>query len=60
MVAVVAFGQRLRSESALDVYAYATIAAIANAARGSDPEGYCAELVRLIRMADTFRAVSER
>jgi hypothetical protein len=33
---------------------------IANAARGSDPEGYCAELVRLIRMADALGAVSQR
>jgi len=33
---------------------------LANAARGSDPEGYRAELVRLIRMADALGAVSQR
>ena len=60
------FGGRRRSfrpvptqREALDVYVYATIAAIANPARGPDPEGYRAELVRLIRMADTLRAVSQ-
>jgi Ca-activated chloride channel family protein len=59
-VAVAAFGQRLRGESALDGYAYTTIAELANSARGSDPEGYRAELVRLIRMADTLGAVAQR
>ena len=59
-VAVAAFGQRLRGESALDGYAYSTIAELANAARGADPEGYRAEFVRLIRMADTLGAVAQR
>jgi Ca-activated chloride channel family protein len=59
-VAVAAFGQRLRGESALDGYAYARIAELANAARGADPEGYRAEFVRLIRMAETLGAVAQR
>jgi len=59
-IAVAAFGQRLRGESALDSYAYASIADLANAARGPDPEGYRAELVRLIRMAETIGAVAQR
>jgi Ca-activated chloride channel family protein len=59
-VAVAAFGQRLRGESALDGYAYARIAELANASRGADPEGYRAELVRLIRMAETLGAVAQR
>jgi Ca-activated chloride channel family protein len=59
-VAVAAFGQRLRGESALDGYSYANIAELANAARGADPEGYRAELVRLIRMAETLGSVAQR
>jgi len=59
-IAVAAFGQRLRGESALDSYTYASIADLANAARGPDPEGYRAELVRLIRMAETIGAVAQR
>ena len=59
-IAVAAFGQRLRGESALDGYAYTRIAELANAARGPDPEGYRAEFVRLIRMAETLGAVAQR
>jgi Ca-activated chloride channel family protein len=57
-VAVAAFGQRIRGESALDGYPYASIAELANSARGSDPEGYRAEFVRLVRMAETLGAVA--
>jgi Ca-activated chloride channel homolog len=59
-VAAAAFGQRLRGENALDGYTYANIAELANAARGTDPEGYRAEFVRLIRMAETVGAVAQR
>ena len=59
-IAVAAFGQRLRGENALDGYAYARIAELANAARGPDPEGYRAEFVRLIRTAETLGAVAQR
>jgi Ca-activated chloride channel family protein len=53
-VAVAAFAQRLRGESAVDGMSYASIAALANGARGDDPEGYRAEFVRLVRMAETM------
>jgi Ca-activated chloride channel family protein len=59
-IAVAAFGQRLRAETALDGYAYSSIAELANAARGPDAEGYRAEFVRLIRMAETLGAVAQR
>ncbi len=59
-IAVAAFGQRLRGENALDGYAYARIAELANAARGPDPEGYRAEFIRLIRTAETLGAVAQR
>jgi len=32
----------------------------ANAARGADPEGYRAEFVRLVKMAETLGAVAQR
>jgi Ca-activated chloride channel family protein len=53
-VAVAAFGQRLRGEPQLADMAYADIAAVANAARGQDTEGYRAEFVRLVRMAESL------
>jgi Ca-activated chloride channel family protein len=59
-VAVAAFGQRLRSENALDSYSYATIAELANGARGADAEGYRAEFIRLVRMAESLGAVAQR
>jgi Ca-activated chloride channel family protein len=55
-VAVAAFAQRLRGESALEDFGYDRIAALANAARGPDPEGYRAELVRLVRTMETMSA----
>ncbi len=48
-VAVAAFAQRLRGESAVEGFTYADIAELANSARGADPEGYRAEFVRLVR-----------
>ena len=59
-VAVAAFGQRLRSEGAMDNYSYKSIADLANAARGSDIEGYRAEFIRLVRMAESLGAVAQR
>jgi Ca-activated chloride channel family protein len=59
-VAVAAFAQRLRGESALEGFSYSAIAQLANAARGADPEGYRAEFVRLVRMAETLDAVAQR
>lgn len=59
-VAVAAFAQRLRGESAVTGFTYADIAKLANSARGADPEGYRAEFVRLVRMAETLGAVAQR
>ena len=58
--AVAAFGQRLRGENAVDSLSYAKIAELANGARGADPDGYRAEFVRLVRMAETLGAVAQR
>ncbi|HSQ13347.1 MAG TPA: VWA domain-containing protein [Candidatus Deferrimicrobium sp.] len=59
-VAVAAFGQRLRGENAVDSLSYGKIAELANGTRGADPEGYRAEFVRLVRMAETLGAVAQR
>ena len=59
-VAVAAFGQRLHGENAVDGFSYGEIAELANGARGADPEGYRAEFVRLVRMAETLGAVAQR
>jgi Ca-activated chloride channel family protein len=53
-VAVAAFGQRLRGEPQLADYGYERIAEIANTARGADQEGYRAEFVKLVRMAESL------
>ncbi len=59
-IAVAAFAQRLRSESPLDGFSYANIAELANGARGADPEGYRAEFVRLVHIAETLGSVAQR
>jgi Ca-activated chloride channel family protein len=59
-IAVAAFGQRLRGENALDGLSYGKIAELASGARGTDSEGYRAEFVRLVRMAETLGAVAHR
>ncbi len=53
-VAVAAFAQRLRGEPQLADTSYADIAALANGSRGADTEGYRAEFVRLVQLADTL------
>ncbi|MEG0042110.1 MAG: DUF3520 domain-containing protein, partial [Massilia sp.] len=53
-VAVTAFGQRLRGEPQVSDYSYADIATLANDARGTDPDGYRAEFVKLVRMAESL------
>lgn len=57
-VAVAAFGQRLRSEKDVGDFSYSAIADLANGARGADAEGYRAEFVQLVRMADTMNVAS--
>jgi Ca-activated chloride channel family protein len=53
-VAVAAFGQRLRGEPQVSDYSYADIATLANDARGADTDGYRAEFVKLVRMAESL------
>ncbi|WP_229487614.1 vWA domain-containing protein [Pseudoduganella lutea] len=53
-IAVAAFGQKLRGEPQLADMAYPDIAALANGARGADPDDYRAEFVRLVRMAESL------
>ena len=56
-IAVAAFGQKLRGEPQLAGMAYPDIAALANGARGDDPEGYRAEFVKLVRTAEALDKV---
>jgi Ca-activated chloride channel family protein len=49
----------MRRESALESFPYDDIATLAKAARGADPEGYRAEFVRLVRMAEMLRVVGQ-
>ncbi len=44
----------------MDSFSYGKIAELANGARGADSEGYRAEFVRLVRMAETLGAVAQR
>jgi len=53
-VAVAAFSQRLRGEPQVSDYSYADIATLANDARGADADGYRAEFVKLVRMAEAL------
>src|SRR5690606_2320266 len=48
-VAVAAFGQKLRDTDATAAFGYDRIMEIAAAARGSDPFGYRAEFLSLVR-----------
>jgi Ca-activated chloride channel family protein len=54
-VAVAAFGQRLRGEKEVSDFSYADIAKLANGSRAADTQGYRAEFVRLVRMAESLQ-----
>jgi Ca-activated chloride channel family protein len=54
-VAVAAFGQKLRDEDATAKFGFDKIAEIATAARGSDPFGYRAEFLSLVRLASSLQ-----
>ncbi|QGZ37722.1 Ca-activated chloride channel family protein [Pseudoduganella flava] len=56
-VAVAAFAQRLRGESPVADMGYDDIARLADGARGPDRDGYRAEFVRLVRMAEALDKV---
>jgi Ca-activated chloride channel family protein len=53
-VAVAAFGQKLRDTDATATFDYDRIMEIATAARGSDPFGYRAEFLSLVRLASAL------
>jgi Ca-activated chloride channel family protein len=53
-VAVAAFGQKLRDEDQTANFGYDRILEIANAARGTDPFGYRAEFLSLVRLASSL------
>lgn len=54
--AVAAFGQKLRGEGLLTDYTFDQIIALANGAKGTDPYGYRAEFVKLVRLAQSLKA----
>jgi len=56
-VAVAAFGQRLRGEQQLADFSYGDIARLAEGARGADRDGYRAEFVKMVRMAESLGTV---
>jgi Ca-activated chloride channel family protein len=56
-IAVAAFAQHLRGEQQLADFSYGDIAKLADGARGADPEGYRAEFVKMVRMAESLGAV---
>lgn len=58
-VAVAAFGQRLRGEQHLADFSYGDIARLADGARGADPDGYRAEFVKMVRMAESLGQVGQ-
>ena len=56
-IAVAAFGQILRGGEYTTSFSYDDVIALANANRGSDEFGYRAELVNLVRLAKSARAM---
>ena len=57
--AVAAFGQKLRGSDYLDRYDYPEIIALATAGRGPDPDGYRAEFIGLVKLAEALAPVGE-
>ncbi len=53
-VAVAAFGQKLRGNPELDDFSYDRILQLATSARGADPQGYRAEFLTLVRLAQAL------
>ena len=53
-VAVAAFGQKLRGQSAVSEMTYEDIAAMAQNAKGGDPFGYRSAFIQLVRMAGSL------
>ena len=53
--AVAAFGQLLRGEPYIGAYSFDDVIALAQTARGTDPFGYRAEFLNLVRLAKSAR-----
>ncbi len=53
--AVAAYGQTLRGSPQIGSYSYDDIIALAQSAKGSDPFGYRAEFINLVRLAKSAR-----
>ena len=53
-VAVAAYGQKLARNPALADLSWEAIGALAQGARGRDPDGYRAEFAQLVRLADSY------
>jgi len=58
--AVAAFGQLLRNDPYIKDFTWDDVLELANSARGSDPFGYRAEFLSLVRLAETARAMGDR
>ena len=54
-VAVAGFAQLLRGETSLGNWSFSEAAALAERARGADPDGWRAELVQLVRLAGSLK-----
>ena len=54
-IAVAAFGQMLRGEPFTGGFGFDDVIALAQTARGSDPFGYRAEFLNLVRLAKSAR-----
>ena len=52
--AVAAVGQKLRGDSQLDDFSYASAIKLANGAKGEDENGYRAEFIQLVRLMETM------
>jgi len=55
-VAVAAFGQKLRQQSAVSDYSFEAINALASDARGNDVSGHRSEFSKLVRLAASLKA----
>jgi Ca-activated chloride channel family protein len=55
--AVAGFGQLLRGGRHLGEFSYDDVVALANSAKGTDPFGYRAEFVNLVRLAKSAAAL---
>jgi Ca-activated chloride channel homolog len=57
--AVAGFAQLLRNEPYMKEFSFAEIEKLAQSARGSDADGYRAEFIQLVRLADTVKLAAK-